>query len=404
MKKKLIAAFLIFSVSLSSYSAAFATTASDLKKQQQKLAEQQKELKNNSAKLAQVQKERTALEISIEELDSKIEKIIIKINDNKKDIATNQVKIEVLKGQLNDAESDLVAEKALLDKRLKAMYVNGASGYLQILLEAKGISDFLVRFENVIKIINRDKEIVAEINSKKKDISTKKVELDAVNAVLVALKADNVKAMNNLDATRNKQEGLIEQLDAKEELLQSIITDESKKISDTTAMIKKLQKDLANSNSGGTTNYSTNAIVAYASTFIGSPYIWGGNGEILTPSYMEQIISVYGSRYPRSYLEKFIGLRTFDCSGFVTFVFKHFGVYFKGSRPYTGTMINEGTPVAKSNLEAGDVVYFGTNGSVNHVGIYVGNGCFIEAPRSLKEVRISVLAYRTDYLTARRMK
>lgn len=68
--------------------------------------------------------------------------------------------------------------------------------------------------------------------------------------------------------------------------------------------------------------------------------------------------------------------RGFDCSGFTQKVFKELGVSLKrtASQQYT-----QGSSVAKSKLQTGDLVFFNTSGGISHVGIYVGNNKFVHA-------------------------
>jgi len=69
----------------------------------------------------------------------------------------------------------------------------------------------------------------------------------------------------------------------------------------------------------------------------------------------------------------------FDCSGFTSYVFKKAGI----SLPRTAaSQYGEGTSVSKSNLQAGDLVFFNNLGYTSHVGIYVGNNQFISATSS----------------------
>jgi len=70
---------------------------------------------------------------------------------------------------------------------------------------------------------------------------------------------------------------------------------------------------------------------------------------------------------------------------------------------YTGAQWNMGSPVSKSNLQAGDLVFF--NG-LGHMGIYIGGGQFIHAPHSGDVVKISSLGdswYARTYVGARRL-
>ena len=95
---------------------------------------------------------------------------------------------------------------------------------------------------------------------------------------------------------------------------------------------------------------------------------------------------------------KVTGANTFDCSGFTSYVYKHFG--YTLNRTSTDQRSN-GTAVKKANLQAGDIVCFS-----GHVGIYVGDGKFIHAANSKKGVIISSLSesyYSKNYITARRI-
>ncbi len=116
------------------------------------------------------------------------------------------------------------------------------------------------------------------------------------------------------------------------------------------------------------------AIVNEASKYLGVPYVWGGT----TPD-------------------------GFDCSGLVQYVLRDLGIDI--SR-VTQTQCKEGVPVAKGDLQPGDLVFFEKNGDVHHVGIYVGNGQMLHAPRTGDVVRIvdmNTPYYTSTYYGARRV-
>lgn len=96
---------------------------------------------------------------------------------------------------------------------------------------------------------------------------------------------------------------------------------------------------------------------------------------------------VYGSRGPNS----------FDCSGFVGYVYEK-AVGIKLPR-VSRDQARAGKAVAMENLLPGDIVSFDTNGGrngVNHVGIYIGDGQFIHAS-SAKIMRVTIDSLHSNY-------
>ena len=106
---------------------------------------------------------------------------------------------------------------------------------------------------------------------------------------------------------------------------------------------------------------SGNNVVSFAESLIGVPYVYGGT----TPS-------------------------GFDCSGFVQYVYSHFGV----NLPRTTTQQeNCGTQIPVSQAQPGDLYFWGNKGSAYHVAICVGNGKYIAAPEPGQSVSIGSTQY-----------
>lgn len=116
-------------------------------------------------------------------------------------------------------------------------------------------------------------------------------------------------------------------------------------------------------------------IVAFAKQFLGTPYVWAGS----SPS-------------------------GFDCSGFVSYVFKNFGYTVNRT---AASMYTNGVAVDKSELQIGDAVFFASSSeSIGHVGIYIGDGEFIHSSSGCGYVTISGLDesyYSRMYVGARRI-
>lgn len=98
-----------------------------------------------------------------------------------------------------------------------------------------------------------------------------------------------------------------------------------------------------------------------AERFVGIPYRWGGDNVV----------------------------DGMDCSGFVRAVYNLCGVNIPRT---SAEQFRTGERVARNDLVDGDLVFFGTSAdSINHVGIYVGGGRFVHAPRRGDEIKVSAL-------------
>jgi peptidoglycan endopeptidase LytE len=113
------------------------------------------------------------------------------------------------------------------------------------------------------------------------------------------------------------------------------------------------------------------AVVAVAKRYVGAPYRWGGS----SPS-------------------------GFDCSGLVRYVYAQVGV----ALPHNAAQqYRFGTPVAREDLEPGDLVFFDR---LRHNGIYVGHGRFIHARQTGRRVGVAGLDdewYASHFVGARRL-
>lgn len=110
-------------------------------------------------------------------------------------------------------------------------------------------------------------------------------------------------------------------------------------------------------------------ITAYALTFLGVPYVWGGT----TPS-------------------------GFDCSGYVQYVYSHFGINV-GRTTYTQQYA--GTKISVASAQAGDLYFWGSYGSAYHVAIALGGGQYVMAPAPGQVVRTGNVSSYTPSFAVR---
>jgi len=120
-----------------------------------------------------------------------------------------------------------------------------------------------------------------------------------------------------------------------------------------------------------------NAVLMRAISLVGTPYRYGGN-------------SPEGG---------------FDCSGLVNYVYRDV-LDLRLPRTSRELAAAQGPRIPPDSLASGDLVFFGNAGQISHVGIYVGEGRFVHAPRTGGTVRLDRLDgswWRQHYSGARRL-
>lgn len=314
---------------------------------------------NESTQGQSLEEKKQQLEREIELLDSQIEDLIQKINIDNKNIEQIQLEIKNSEEQLMQLEKELEEENVLFSKRVRTMYMTGKDSYLEALLSAKGISDFASKVEAIKSIMDNDKKILASLNNKKLEIKNKQTALSEKNEKLLNLKADNEEKLKSLNDSKNAQKLLLDQIKAEQQSSQAKVEIQFN-VDDILKQIDSSQNEMEGLSS------ERKDILKFAVKHMGIPYHWGGTS-------------------PET---------GFDCSGFTQYVFGNFGIRL-GRTTYD--QLNNGIQVSKSELKPGDLVLFGYSGSPHHVGIYIGNNCYIHSPRTGDVIRIAPLD-RADFL------
>jgi len=326
--------------------------------------------------IAQKQAEADRVEAQVASLNTKAEIASEKYNTARdrydslsKQVRSSNAKIKKLKSRTKVLQTHL-------DTRANEMYRQGPLGFVSVLLSVNDFEelDYTVR---VLTAMNQsDASTVAELKQNK-------VEEAATNATLVAAQANASKQKKAMSANEKAVEA---QLDARKAVLGGLngevrnLLAQKKAAEDAAAHARYLslvsrqqasgstKSGSASSDSGGDAPTSSKgaAAVYWAMKAIGKPYRYGAGGP-----------------------------NSFDCSGLTSWAYGKAGISLPHS---SGSQISQGPRISKSNLQPGDLVFFGS--PIHHVGMYVGGGDFIEAPYTGMNVRVVSLGRRSDFAGA----
>ena len=314
------------------------------------------------AELARRQAALHELEAQLDELDRELAIAAEAYNRALVELEATRTRLDITRSDLANAEVAYAIQQDTLSDRARDIYRNGEFDVLGVLLESTSVSDFVARIRFLHAIGQTNAEIAATLAAQR----------DQIAAVAAELEGAELKARSlEFEAKARKIEVMI-RIQEREALLASAQSDLLELLNDRAAERQAQEAALLRSVLAGASRagivVEPGSPVETALGYHGVPYLWGGE-------------SVAG----------------FDCSGLVLYVFKQHGVTLPH---YSGSQFQLGEKVAPADLKPGDAVFFGS--PVYHVGIYVGAGYFIHAPRTGDFVKLSPLAERRDYAGARR--
>ena len=148
----------------------------------------------------------------------------------------------------------------------------------------------------------------------------------------------------------------------------------------------------SNSSTGSNSNTSVsnayNIVLEELKSHIGSPYAYGGSGELVTNASIQTLKNRFpdyasAGKYDTLYQYVNSGARMFDCSGFMQWGFSKANISI-GRTTYD--QIKSGVEVSLDSVQPGDLLFYSNLG---HVGMYIGNDQWIESPNSGKTIRIT---------------
>ena len=396
MNKKIIGLLLAAVMALGSSFGVFATSVNEVKKEQK---ETQNRLNEINKSISAIESKQSQIRAELGNLNAELVDTLLTLELLEADLERKQQEINEAQAEYDRVKKLEEDQYAAMKYRIRFMYEKEETSYIQMLLEAESITDFLNKADFVRYISEYDdkkldeyqdtREMVAET---KAVLEEEQAELEEVQEAQQIYKADldkkiaaaKTKAANfetelaNAQAKAKEYQQTIKEQNAK---IQKLQEEEEKRLREEAEAAGQNQTSnsagqgtaAGNATTSGGSSSTTTAsgsgtgaeIANYALRFVGNPYVLGGTS--LTNGA--------------------------DCSGFTQSVHKHFGI----SIPRTsGAQSAAGKSVSLNAIQAGDILYYG-----GHVGIYIGNGKIVHASTAKTGIKISNYTYRTP-ICARR--
>ncbi|MHB8158231.1 MAG: murein hydrolase activator EnvC family protein [Desulfocucumaceae bacterium] len=195
---KLICIAVLAGITLLASSFSFAAV-SELEEKQQELQEIEQLINKYEKLYAEKKKEENQTLQQIKLLEGNINGLENEIGTLKEKLDVTETEITVAKEEISFA-SDMVDERTeYFNRRLKQIYQNGDVSYLEVLVQASSLTDFLTRLDYLKKIAENDTKLLAELETVRKELVLKKELLE-----------EKAEHFNNLKSQKETKQGQLE--------------------------------------------------------------------------------------------------------------------------------------------------------------------------------------------------
>ena len=349
-------------------------------------------LKNQYAALQQQQQD---LQSKINSQSSQLQSVNQQVNLLNQSITLTNQQISVLNTQIADTDAQLTAKAAdvaatqkrvdenyaLYKQRMRAMYEAGDVSYVEVLLSASDINDFLSRAEMLKAVSVHDNDLINSLKTDVQKLKDDQAALQTDKENLTTAQSTLFVKQNSLSSQKAQQAQLSEQLKAG-------ITSAQQQAA---SVKQQAQKTDSQINAEIAAEAAARAKQLAAQQAIQTPTAGGksSGGSTGFVSGNASIALAYASdQLNKHYLINTDGPTTYDCSGLTMQAYAQIGIALTHSAAEQADGVlagggTVGTVISGRNygsLKAGDLLFFSTSGGgISHVGIYDGNQGFIGA-------------------------
>lgn len=259
--------FFVFSFNFITYPKSINELNNEKNSIKDKIKDSKKSLEESKTEKSSILKEVEYLDKELEKTESELEKLKISIEE------TNKI-LEKTENELKEANEKKEKQYESLKKRIKIMYENRDSGYIQILLDSKGFTEFLKRIEYINHIIEHDKSIFERYRETEEFIYLKVEQIKAEKKNIEDLTNQTNDKKAQIEKNISNKHQIVAKIRSKEETLDQQIKDLEKEDREITRLIneaKAIKVTKASNNkiyTGGSGGILAHPVPQYA----GKPY------------------------------------------------------------------------------------------------------------------------------------
>ncbi|MBQ7500689.1 MAG: peptidoglycan DD-metalloendopeptidase family protein [Clostridia bacterium] len=249
------------------------------KELEDKISSLQSEQKNIKEKIESNSNEQSSQLEKKSYLDSLAQSTQTEINATKELIEEYAAKIEAKSVEISTKEAEIEEKYQLVLKRLKFAYEEGTMSYVEILLDADSLEDFLVSEERVGAVLEYDRDLIVDMNLQLQQLEAEKADLDETKEAQEILKSNLVAKEAQLEKEAQDVANYINQLKLNSEAYQKQLdeakADQEKLNAEIEELLKERQRKRKSSFTGGYFEYPLPNSCTRISSYYGYRAIFG---------------------------------------------------------------------------------------------------------------------------------
>jgi peptidoglycan DL-endopeptidase CwlO len=296
-----------------------------------------------------------------------LEKVTEAFNAARDELATQQTAAQAADAAAQKARTAQAAAQQEVRGLARSAYT-GQSGAFEALLTSRSADDFVAQVSTLQKIAGHQAQVLQQA--------------DAAGAAAAKAQADAAASLSKARTT-----------------YQAVAAQQAKLQSDVNQFQADFNRLTAQERQAAVSAAGTGAVSADRASRSATRTPVPPAAPVVANSQAAQVaVNTALAQRGKPYVWAAAGPGSFDCSGLMQYAYRAAGV----SLPHSSLAQSQmGKPVAKADLQPGDLVFFYS--PVSHVGIYIGNGQMVHAPTSGDVVKITPLSVMPGYAMARRL-
>ncbi|MDH7577959.1 MAG: peptidoglycan DD-metalloendopeptidase family protein [Bacillota bacterium] len=199
------------------FGALWPSWASELDERKRELNEVNRMIQVRKQQIQENERKQKNILEELARLDRDINQAEQELHALNNDLTALEQAIDVARQELQKAEDDLEERTDILHQRLRDIYTEGQVSYLEVLLQATSLGDFLTRFDLMQRIAEQDIKLMKELAAQRDLVEKRKKDLEARQERLVLLREQTRVKQTYLAARSEERKGVLDQLESERE-------------------------------------------------------------------------------------------------------------------------------------------------------------------------------------------